>query len=285
MTPDQRSLALWGGGAGALVLIGWAVLAMAVDPTQAVADAKTLHSNYTGLYRPGAKADGVVADQALKAVKKMVEDQQQELATAQSLVAPPLPAEFIAEDMLAGQALLVRVHEGLNKRIEQAKLPAMSWPIQQPSGDPELLTQQLAQLHTYQFLVGLCLDANLKLASSPLPGELRSDPSGAIARIPCVLTCEGSWDAVDRLVHAVNNASAQGFGISELAIDLKPDGGRRVQLTATRLLPARPGWKLKPFDPPAAAAIATGAAQSAPTTSGSGAVPVAPPPASGNDRL
>ncbi|MBA3846464.1 MAG: hypothetical protein H0X45_07455, partial [Planctomycetes bacterium] len=92
MTPDQRTLAIWGGGALA-VMIGAGIWlssgAAALD--QQRGQATTQHGKYRDLY----PADGLAAVEATAVAERLRDHQAAELAQAEARLVPDLPPEYL----------------------------------------------------------------------------------------------------------------------------------------------------------------------------------------------
>jgi hypothetical protein len=295
MTPDQRTLAIWGGIGATAIVAGWFAMD-AIDAAGPAQRAEALHAEYQQLYRPADPPSGLDAAQAVARAKQAADAQQQELAAAIQQLAPPLPRDYVdaAGEDLKAQSLLQSVTDDLGKRCEQAKVTVPTWPITQLDRDPGVRSRQLATVYCYAQMVRLMLDAGVRGLGTPVVGEAKSDPGGSVARFPVALSCTATWESTDRLLHALRDAHGAGLGLTDVTVDMQADGTRKVAISASLLLPNRPEWKLAKLDvvPRPAPGAAPAAGQTPPSSvlpPGPQSAPqggaVRPPTTSGADRL
>ncbi|MFM2092655.1 MAG: hypothetical protein RLZZ127_3144, partial [Planctomycetota bacterium] len=146
MTPDQRSLALWGGGAGAAALLA-VVWLMVRGGEHAALEAKAdqAHAEYLRLY---PASGGEPAADALARLTTLAAVQTGALAEAERALVAELPPDYRLDDLNQAtnqvRADLERLRQaGLSRRTALPPLPFQGTALAQEAGARRL---QLAQL-------------------------------------------------------------------------------------------------------------------------------------------
>ncbi len=249
MTPERQQLAIWGGGAGALVLI--AVILLMVrggSLNQAQSRVRTAHAAYEKLYHPDTAKDGRPVAEVLHELAAAKDRQDDALRRGENLLVPELPKSYQDADLVRGAAQVSADHNAVRKK---AQAQNMKLPVALPfdgglDRDESLRTRQLAYLYLYRAVLDHCITAGVTKVQTVAIGGGSADLSGAYALLTCDLDLELSYDATQRLLTALNQASAQGLGLRSIDLLHNRDGKQKLKLTVGLLTPNRPGWQLKP---------------------------------------
>lgn len=279
MTGEQRTLAIWGGAAGAVAVIG---LAWVVIRGGSLSDDRAritqLSSDYAKAQPAGAKLESQIA-----AMQKAAQEQGRALDEAARTLAPELKAEYRASDLTSAANRVATDLKALRQRAERTRvaLPA-SLPLEGGlDPDENVRQQQLAQLSLVRSALDTVMDAGVARIAGISPGKPWADPSGAYAVFPADIDIEAPFEAVQAVLQGFLAAHKQGLGLRGVTLTpnlTKPDGPVRAKLTVSLVTVAKPEWKLAPDKtapkggtPAAKPATATAAAPAAakPTTASS----------------
>lgn len=260
MTPrEQRTIGVWGGGALAVVVIGWIALDVRGDGIERRGrTADQLHDRYETFYVED-RDRRLPADRALADLATAAERQEAELAAVERRCLwpgqGPAPREFAGFDFAApinyndAQDKVRQVNARL--RTEAARL-AVELPRELPfeaegqldNEDEARRRLQMAQLCAYAAMVDLCLEAGaVTIAGIAFPGQPWRDGAGRYAAVPVALQAVGDYACTEQIMRRLRD-DRRGLGLDELAIDFQDDGTFRCAVTAFLLVPGDEAWGL-----------------------------------------
>ncbi len=246
MTPDQRTLAIWGGGALA-VLIGVGIwLSSGADALdQQRAQATTQHGKYRDLY----PADGLAAAEATTVAERLRDHQAAELAKTESRLVPDLPPEYLKTDVSDATSRVNKDYEEVRKRAarEQVQL-SDQLPLRALHDDADMRGMQLAQLYLIRQVLDACLEAEVREIGNVDLGKPAQDPSGTYAVLPATFRVKASFAAVQKLLENLRLAHDRGIGVTQLELSHDDSGIESLVVTASLITGVRSGWKLDPVE-------------------------------------
>ena len=265
MTGEQRTLAIWGGAAGAVAVIG---LAWVVIRGGSLADDRARIAQLTSDYAKAQPA-GTKLESQIAAVQKAAQEQGRALDEAARTLAPELKSEYRASDLTSAANRVATDLKALRQRAERTRvaLPA-SLPLE-GGLDPEetVRQQQLAQLSLIRSALDLVMDAGVARISGISPGKPWADPTETYAVFPAEIDIEAPFEAIQAVLQGFLAAHKQGLGLRGAVLTpnlAKPDGPVRAKLTVSLVTPVKPEWKLVPDKSAPKAAAAKPAAAAAP---------------------
>ncbi|MBA2479810.1 MAG: hypothetical protein H0V44_04035 [Planctomycetes bacterium] len=287
MTPDQRVLAIWGGGAGVCVVLGCVLLwSRGATLSEMTPRAVTLHGSYEKLYHPDRPQEGIPAAEAVQELTRAKERQDGELRTVEGVLVPELPKPYLAVGVNTGSAIIHSDHAAMRSRAQslQIGLPT-SLPLDRGLSESEAAQAiELSQLYLYRAVVDLCFEAGVVKISaiapeSVVPGKIECDPSGTYMILNCDFEIETGYEAGQKLLQNLLEAHKSGVGIRALTIVQGRENQQKFKLTASLITANRVGAKpAAPTERPRATVPASSAPASAPSTS-----PALPPAAAPAD--
>jgi hypothetical protein len=252
MTPEQRTLSMWGGGIAGAMIVGWIALDMIRGPVlrERLELTEKLAKDYQELY----PEQGMAIEEATGTWKRLMEHQQAALADAEASMVPVLPRGYLETDLSSGAA---QVHADLQYLKQKAQRQQVRIPSTLPfeeglnaDGNQRLL--QLAQLYLYRSVLDTCMDSgvtkinNLKTEPGPC------DPQGKYALVLCTLELDLTWDRTSQLLADLNQTqNRKGFGVRSLNIEHDRSGNERVNLVVSLMTANNPAWGLRPDSAPA----------------------------------
>ena len=125
MTPDQKQLAIWGGGTLALIVVGAAALAARGGTLDAqMAKAGKLHKDYTELYHPDHPKDGIPAPEAERDLMRAKDLQSEELDKAEATLVVELHGSYADGDQVSAGHQVTADHYAI-KQTAQMKHVAL----------------------------------------------------------------------------------------------------------------------------------------------------------------
>jgi len=251
MTPEQRTLSIWGGASAAGLLVVWLFPGFGLgDRAAELAQLQTRHHELHGKYTDLYPAEGTAADEVILKLKKLKDHQQLAVTQVERQLVPGLPREFLLPDLTGAQDIVRTEHDRVRNRAQSRKiaLPA-TLPFGLLEQDPEKRTMQLAQLYLCRQVLYRCLAADFTRIASISPGSGWCDASGSYASLLVDFQMEGSPKAVSDLLLNLVSDHDKGVGLRAAAITANPDGSQRLAMTASLLTVNRAGWNLK--EPPA----------------------------------
>jgi hypothetical protein len=267
MTPDQRTLAIWGGGLAAGLIIGWIVLDVVRGETlrESSALAASLGKEYEELY----PEQGMAIEEATGTWKRLKEHQQAALLDAEKSMVPELPREYLETDLNSGAA---RVHADLQflkqkAQRQQVRLPG-TLPFEEGLSDnanQRLL--QLAQLYLYRNLLDTCMEAGVVKINTVKTESGPTDPQGKYAVLLCTIDVDMPWDRTSQLLADLNQTqNRKGYGVRSVSIEHDRSGNEKVNLVVSLITANNPAWNLRPDSAPTQ--LPTGSGGEKPTGTG-----------------
>ena len=267
MTSEQKTLAIWGGGAGAFAILGliW-VLVRGETLAEERERVTQLQSDYTKAQPGRSKLESQIS-----ALQKAAQEQGRALDEAAKTLVPELKPEYRTADLTSAANRVATDLKALRQRADRTRvsLPG-SLPLE--SGlDPDEISrqQQLAQLELYRTTLDLLMDAGIAKISTVTPGKSWADPSGTYAIFTADVDCEAPFPGMQAALAGFLAAHSQGLGLRNLTLtptSNRSDANVRARLTASLIVPAKAEWKLSPdrslpaAKPTKAAAAATSTA-------------------------
>lgn len=254
MSPERRTLAVWGGVAAGTVALGWIWLAVrAGQVDEARAESERLRATLADSWLPDRPQE---AERYAKDLQESQRRQQEALRLAETQLVPELKREYQATDLVGAQARLRTDVVALRARAERSRigLPG-SLPFEGGFDQDEAVrAQQLVSLCAVRSALDLCLDAGVAQIGACAVGRASCDAGGAVAVFPLELEVEAAPEAVQALLQAFAAAHRQGLGLRRVEIDgragaaVQPGkaASQRVRLTATLLVRNRSEWQLRP---------------------------------------
>lgn len=271
MTPDQRTLAIWGGGLAAGMIIGWIVLDVVRGET--LRDSSTLAATLGKEYEQLYPEKGMAIEEATGKWKRVMEFQQAALVDTEKSMVPLLPREYQETDLNSGAA---RVHADLQFLKQKAQRTQVKMPSTLPfeeglSDNANTRLLQLAQLYLYRNLLDTCMEAgvtkinNLKTETGPC------DPQGKYALMLCNIELDMPWDRTSQLLADLNQTQTRkGYGVRNVSIEHDRSGNEKVSLVVSLITANNPAWGLRPDSAPTSLPTGTGTAPATGTGTGGG---------------
>lgn len=246
MTKDGKTLAKWGGIAGAVALLGIIWVVVRGDTlAENVARAQQLANDQSKAQSPGVKLE-----QQIAAVLKATQEQEKALQQTEGILTPPLKAEYRVADLTSGANRVATDLKALRQRAERTRVALPSaLPLEAGLDADEGVRQlQLAQLDLYRVSLDTIMDSGITRISAMAPGRAWADPSTTYAILTAELDLEGSYEAVQATLQGFLGAHAQGVGLRGATIvpGARPESPLRVHLTTSLLTPNQAVWKLTP---------------------------------------
>ena len=251
MTPDQRTLAIWGGGLAAGMIVGWIILDVVRGDTlrDATMAAENLGKEYQELY----PETGMAIEDATGKWKRVMEFQQAALLDAEKSMVPLLPREYLETDLNSGAA---RVHADLQFLKQKAQRTQVRLPSTLPfeeglsdSANQRLL--QLAQLYLYRNLLDTCMEAGVTKINTLKTETGPTDPQGKYALMLCTIDLDMPWDRTSQLLADLNQTQTRkGYGVRSIDIEHDRAGNERVTLVVSLMTANNPAWGLRPDSAP-----------------------------------
>jgi hypothetical protein len=251
MTPDQRILAIWGGGLAAGLLIGWIALDVVrgATMTESAALAATLGKEYQELY----PENGMAIEEATGTWKRLMEHQQASLLDAEKSMVPELPREYLETDLNSGAA---RVHADLQYLKQKAQRQQVRMPATLPfeeglSDNANQRLLQLAQLYLYRNLLDTCMEAGVTKINTLKTESGPCDPQGKYALMLCTIDLDLPWDRTSQLLADLNQTqNRKGYGVRNVSIEHDRSGNEKVSLVVSLMTANNPAWNLRPDSAP-----------------------------------
>lgn len=247
MTPDQRTLAMWGGGLAAGLIVGWIILDVVRGgvASERAAQAASLGKEYVELY----PESGMAIEEATGKWKNAMELQQASLVDTEKSMVPLLPREYLETDLNGGAARVLADISFLKQKAQrqQVRLPG-TLPFEEGLSDnanQRLL--QLAQLYLYRNLVDTCMEAGVTKINSLKTDVGPCDPQAKYALMLCTIDLDMPWDRTSQLLADLNQAqNRKGYGVRSLNIEHDRSGNERVSLVVSLITANNPAWGLRP---------------------------------------
>ena len=247
MTPDQTTLAIWGGGLLAGLIVGCIILFTVRGSVfeERQTHAQNLGQEYEKLY----PSDGMAIEEATDKWKRLMEHQQAALKDAEASMVPALPRGYLETDLSSGSA---QVHADLQYLKQKAQRTQVKLPSTLPfeeglSADANQRLLQLAQLYLYRNLIDTCMEAGITKINSIKVETGPCDPQGKYAVLQCQIDMDMNWDRTSQLLADLNQTqNRKGYGVRGLSIEHDRSGNERVSMTASLLTTNNPAWGLRP---------------------------------------
>ena len=251
MTPEQRTMSIWGGGTGAVIIAGWIVLGGWRGPMldDARTKAAALGKQYVELYPDS----GMHIDEATKQWKTLMEHQKAALGDAEASMVPALPRGYATTDQNSGAEQVRTDLQYLKQKATrtQVKIPS-TLPLEEgldQSADTRLL--QLAQLYLYRNAIDTLMEAGITSINTVRVAKGPCDPQGKYALVLCELELEATWERVSQvMLDFVQKQNTKGFGIRALDLIHDKSGNEKLKLTVSLMTANNPAWGLRPDSAP-----------------------------------
>ncbi len=264
MSPDRRRLVLWSGCGAAVVTAGFAgILIRGNAHAETISGADALQASYVTYYHPD-KPDGFAIERARDELAATAKAQGDELATAESSLAPQLANAYLVESLSEAAAQVTSDYSALRQLSARTKV-AIPAGLPYEGGldaDAKARARQLANLSLIRQAVQTCIHAGVARVGNVTPGQPFASPSGEYAVFTVDLDVESDWAATARLVAAYAQADGRGLGLRSLELAGGTDKPLRTRLTAAFTTRNRESWGLAAL-PAAAAAQSAGTAGAA----------------------
>jgi len=242
LTPVQRTLALWGGGTAALLIVMLVFLGVRGSTESDLdGEAEKLYADYLRLYHPDKPNDGLPAADAERALTQAQDMQLEALTKAESVLVPELPRPYRTMDVNEADAQVHADYQAIHQlsQSHRIKLPEDLPFLSGLDQDPARRSVQLAKLYLYRAVLDRCMDAGVHRVINVLPGKAVLDPTGSYMQVSCVFTVETHYEGGQALLQELLRADAIGIGISSLSIEKISDVMQNMQFTANLLYPVR----------------------------------------------
>jgi len=247
MTNETRTIALWGGIAGAVAVLGLAWVSMRSSTLDEQRTRTTQLANDLATAQP----TGVRLDQQVTAVQHSGQEQSKALDEASVILAPELKPEYRASDLTSAANRVATDLKSLRQRADRTgvKLPS-SLPLESGLDADETVRQmQLAQLNLYRIAVDTIMEAGVQRITTLQPGRAWADATGAYAIFTAEIDIEAPYEVLQATLLGFLAVHKQGVGVR--AINLvptpgRPDAAQRSHLTVSLILPNQSAWKLVP---------------------------------------
>lgn len=246
MTPDQRTLAMWGGGLAAGVIVGWIVLDVVRGET--LRDSSQLAANLGKEYQELYPESGMAIEEATGKWKRVMEFQQAALLDAEKSMVPELPREYLETDLNSGAA---RVHADLQYLKQKAQRQQVRMPTTLPfeeglSDNANQRLLQLAQLYLYRNLLDTCMEAGVIKINTIKTESGPCDPQGKYALMLCTIDLDMPWDRTSQLLADLNQTQTRkGYGVRNVSIEHDRSGNEKVSLVVSLITANNPAWNLR----------------------------------------
>jgi hypothetical protein len=249
MTPQHKTLAVWGGVTGGILVLGLGLLSWQIS---SLAATRSEHARLVGELAQTWLPDR--PDEAVRYandLKDRARKQDAALAQAESAVAPAIPPEYQASDLATSAARVRADLVALRQRAERSRI-ALPGGLPYESGldaDETARAMQLIGLHALRRTLELCMDAGVTRITAINPGKPATDPTGTYAVFPLDLDLEANPEASGALFAGLLGTHRRGLGLRAAAIEAGKDAKNpvhRLKLTVTLLVHADPEWNLKP---------------------------------------
>ena len=245
MTPEQRTLSIWGGGFAVALIAGWIVLGSRGETlAQKQGQADELEKKYQDLY----PEQGLLAADARSKWKASLDLQEAALHEAETAIVPALPRAYTDTELGTASAQVHTDLQYLKQKGQRqgAKMPA-ALPFEEGlDQDSVQRAMQLAQLHLYREVVDACLEAGTSRLGSVHVAKGPTDPQGKYALMLCDLELDLTFEQVDQLLlDLVQKQHRKGIGLRSLSLDQARDGSQHIGLTVSLVLANDPAWGLK----------------------------------------
>lgn len=247
MTSETRTIALWGGIAGAVAVLGliW------VGWRSGVLDEQRARTTQLATDLAVAQPAGIRLDQQLTAVQNSGQEQSKALDVASSALAPELKAEYRSSDLTSAANRVATDLKALRQRADRTgvKLPA-SLPLESGLDADETVRQvQLAQLGLYRITLDSLMESGVQRITALQPGRAWSDPSGAYAILTAEIDIEAPYEVIQSALQSLVSAHKQGVGVRGITLvptPGRPEAPQRAHLSVSLMLPNQSAWKLIP---------------------------------------
>jgi len=245
MTPDQKTLSIWGGSLAAAVIAGWIWLDINEDRLGVLQNnAFSLKEKYKDLYPD----EGIPVSEATKKWKTVAEHQTAALSEAEAAMVPAMPKAYLETELssAAGQVRTDLLYLKQKADRQMVKLPAIL-PFEEGL-DPEakMRGMQLAELYLYKNALDDCMDAGVTVVSTVHAGKGGCDPFEKYAIFLCDIDIETTFEKAESLMlDLVQKQNAKGYGIRSLSLEHTKTGNERISLTFSLLVANDPAWGLK----------------------------------------
>lgn len=251
MTPEQKTMAIWGGGMGGVIIIGWIVLGGWRGPLleETRAKAESLGKQYGDLYPDS----GMHIDEATRKWKTLMEHQKAALTDAEASMVPALPRGYSTTDQNSGAEQVRTDLQYLKQKAArtQVKIPS-TLPLEEgldQSGDMRLL--QLAQLYLYRNAIDTVMDAGITNISTVRVAKGPCDPQGKYALVLCELELDATWERASQLLlDLTQKQNTKGFGLRALDLVHDRSGNEKLKMTISLMTANNPAWGLRPDSAP-----------------------------------
>jgi hypothetical protein len=245
MTPDQKTLAIWGGSLAAAIIAGWIWLDINDDKLSSLqVSAENLKAKYKDLYPD----TGIPVSEATKKWKKVAELQTAALSEAEAALVPAMPKAYTETELssAAGQVRTDLLYLKQKADRQMVKLPS-TLPFEEGL-DPEAKNRgmQLAELYLYKNALDDCMDAGVTVITTVHAGKGGCDPYEKYAIFLCDIDIETTFEKAEALMlDLVQKQNAKGYGIRSLSLEQTKTGNERISLTFSLLVANDPSWGLK----------------------------------------
>ena len=241
MTHEQKLLAIWCAGALiTLVVAGYLIASRGDDLEAARVKGAALHEDYRKLYPD----QGVAAADALAAIKRLRDHQEQARAEGERQLVGALPDEYQRSDVTEASSRMRADLSALKQRGERLKiaLPAQL-PFETSGFDQTKVSLQLAQLYLYKQVLDLCMDAGVTRVTGVRDGRSHRDASGVYAVLTCEFVLEGNFESLSQLIVALRAKHPAGLGVRDCKLSQAAQTGQ-CTLMASLLTANNPQWQL-----------------------------------------
>jgi len=247
MTSETRTIALWGGIAGAVAILGliW------VGWRSGVLDEQRARTTQLATDLATAQPAGIRLDQQLTAVQHSGQEQSKALDEASAALAPELKAEYRSSDLTSAANRVATDLKTLRQRADRTgvKLPA-SLPLESGlDADDTVRQMQLAQLDLYRIALDALMESGVQRITTLQPGRAWADPSGAYAILTAEIDIEAPYEVLQAALQSLILAHKQGVGVRGVTLvptPGRPEAPQRSHLTVSLILPNQSAWKLIP---------------------------------------
>ncbi len=280
MTGETKTLAIWGGGAAAVAVLG---LAWVLVRGSALAEDRARLQQLTD-EQARAQPPGTRLDTLTSLVQAAAAEQAAALAEATKVLVPELKTQYRAADLVSAATQVAGDHKALRQRAERTavQLPG-TLPLDAGLDPNEAVRRvQLAQLFLYRTVLDELMDSGVAKVFTVALRQNWSDPTGAYAILTADLDFECPFDRAQTVLQRLLANHSQGIGIRGISLvpGTRADAPLRIKLTVSLLTANDPDWKLTPEK------AATPLPAAKPTRSGAPPVPAKPgggKPALGDD--
>jgi len=249
MTPQQKILAVWGGVAGGILIVGFGVLSWQIGSLSAArSEHARMRSELAQTWLPDRPDEAV---RYANDLKDRARKQEAALTQAESAVVPAIPSEYRAGDLATAAARVRADLVAVRQRAERSRI-GLPGGLPYEAGleaDETARALQLIGLHALRRTLELCMDAGVSRITATNPGKPVADLTGTYAIFPLELEVEASPDASGALFAGLLGAHRRGLGLRAASIDAGKDAKNpmhRLKLTVTLLTRADSAWNLKP---------------------------------------